>query len=78
LVLAIWLVVDDAIVVDEAVEHHIEEGMTPRGYPEGDGGGLQSGDRDRLDPRGGVHSHRVFIPGITAAIPAFAVTIAIS
>jgi len=30
LVLAIGLVVDDAIVVVEAVEHHIEEGMTPR------------------------------------------------
>src|SRR5260221_9744345 len=30
LVLAIGLVVDDAIVVVEAVELHIEEGMTPR------------------------------------------------
>jgi HAE1 family hydrophobic/amphiphilic exporter-1 len=30
LVLAIGLVVDDAIVVVEAVEHNIEEGMTPR------------------------------------------------
>ncbi len=30
LVLAIGLVVDDAIIVVEAVEHHIEEGMTPR------------------------------------------------
>jgi len=30
LVLAIGLVVDDAIVVVEAVEHHIGEGMTPR------------------------------------------------
>lgn len=30
LVLAIGLVVDDAIVVVEAVEHHIDEGMTPR------------------------------------------------
>src|SRR5262249_36092547 len=29
-VLAIGLVVDDAIVVVEAVEHHIEEGMAPR------------------------------------------------
>jgi HAE1 family hydrophobic/amphiphilic exporter-1 len=29
LVLAIGLVVDDAIVVVEAVEHHIEEGMPP-------------------------------------------------
>jgi multidrug efflux pump len=30
LVLAIGIVVDDAIVVVEAIEHHIEEGMTPR------------------------------------------------
>ena len=30
LVLAIGLVVDDAIVVVEAVEHHIEKGMSPR------------------------------------------------
>ena len=30
LVLAIGIVVDDAIVVVEAVEHHIEEGMTPK------------------------------------------------
>src|SRR6478672_5734994 len=30
LVLAIGIVVDDAIVVVEAVEHHIEEGMEPR------------------------------------------------
>ena len=30
LVLAIGLVVDDAIVVVEAVEHHIEQGMNPR------------------------------------------------
>jgi HAE1 family hydrophobic/amphiphilic exporter-1 len=30
LVLAIGLVVDDAIVVVEALEHHIEEGMAPR------------------------------------------------
>ena len=30
LVLAIGIVVDDAIVVVEAVEHHVEHGMTPR------------------------------------------------
>src|SRR6266545_2815187 len=30
LVLAIGLVVDDAIVVVEAVEHHVEQGMSPR------------------------------------------------
>ena len=33
LVLAIGLVVDDAIVVVEAVEHHIEHGMTPGKHP---------------------------------------------
>ena len=31
LVLAIGIVVDDAIVVVEAVMHHIEHGMTPQG-----------------------------------------------
>ncbi len=30
LVLAIGIVVDDAIVVVEAVEHHIEHGMSPK------------------------------------------------
>jgi HAE1 family hydrophobic/amphiphilic exporter-1 len=30
LVLAIGLVVDDAIVVVEAIEHHIEHGLSPR------------------------------------------------
>jgi multidrug efflux pump len=30
LVLAVGIVVDDAIVVVEAVQHHVEEGMTPR------------------------------------------------
>src|SRR5208283_4890258 len=30
LVLAIGLVVDDAIVVVEAIEHHIEQGLTPK------------------------------------------------
>ena len=30
LVLAIGIVVDDAIVVVEAVEHHIEHGLSPR------------------------------------------------
>ena len=30
LVLAIGLVVDDAIIVVEAVEHHIDEGLSPR------------------------------------------------
>ena len=33
LVLAIGIVVDDAIVVVEAVEHHIEHGLAPRAPP---------------------------------------------
>ncbi len=60
LVLAIGLVVDDAIVVVEAVEHHIEEGMTPRDatHP-GDERSLRPGRRHRPDSRVGVHSHGI-------------------
>jgi HAE1 family hydrophobic/amphiphilic exporter-1 len=46
LVLAIGLVVDDAIVVVEAVEHHIEEGLSPRRLFQGNGAGCESRDRD--------------------------------
>jgi len=79
LVLAIGLVVDDAIVVVEVVEHHIEEGMTPR----------QAAIQGMEEVSGPVIAialilAAVFIP--TAAIPGitgrlyqqFAVTIAIS
>ena len=79
LVLAIGLVVDDAIIVVEAVEHHIEQGMTPRAATE----------RAMEEVGGPVVAialilAAVFIP--TAAIPGitgrlyqqFAVTIAIS
>ena len=42
LVLAIGIVVDDAIVVVEACEHHIEHGLcAPRGHDQGDGAGLR-------------------------------------
>ena len=42
LVLAIGLVVDDAIVVVEAVEHHIEHGLSPQGgRVQGHGGGFR-------------------------------------
>jgi multidrug efflux pump subunit AcrB len=42
LVLAIGLVVDDAIVVVEAVEHHIEHGpVATRGHLESDGRGMR-------------------------------------
>ena len=60
LVLAIGLVVDDAIVVVEAVEHHIEEGMAPRDATlQGDGGGVGAGRQHRADPGVGVHPGRV-------------------
>ena len=79
LVLAIGLVVDDAIIVEEAVEHHIEEGMDPK-----------SASEKAMEEVGGpvvaiaLILAAVFIP--TAAIPGitgrlyqqFAVTIAIS
>ncbi|HEX4285492.1 MAG TPA: multidrug efflux RND transporter permease subunit [Terracidiphilus sp.] len=79
LVLAIGLVVDDAIIVVEAVEHHIEEGMEPR-----------DAAYKAMEEVGGpvvaiaLILAAVFIP--TAAIPGitgrlyqqFAVTIAIS
>ena len=79
LVLAIGLVVDDAIIVVEAVEHHIEEGMDPK-----------SASEKAMEEVGGpvvaiaLILAAVFIP--TAAIPGitgrlyqqFAVTIAIS
>jgi hydrophobic/amphiphilic exporter-1 (mainly G- bacteria), HAE1 family len=79
LVLAIGLVVDDAIVVVEAVEHHIEEGMTPH-----------NAAFKAMDEVSGpvvaialiltaVFIPTVFIPGITGRLyQQFAVTIAIS
>ena len=46
LVLAIGIVVDDAIVVVEAVMHHIEHGrIAARGHRPGDEGGVGAGDR---------------------------------
>ncbi|MBS1227921.1 MAG: transporter, hydrophobe/amphiphile efflux family [Proteobacteria bacterium] len=79
LVLAIGLVVDDAIVVVEAVEHHIEHGMTPR----------DATIRAMDEVTGPVIAIAVilaavfvptaFIPGITGQLyQQFAVTIAIS
>ncbi len=79
LVLAIGLVVDDAIVVVEAVEHHIENGMTPK----------DATLRAMEEVTGPVIAIAVilaavfvptaFIPGITGQLyQQFAVTIAIS
>jgi HAE1 family hydrophobic/amphiphilic exporter-1 len=79
LVLAIGLVVDDAIVVVEAVEHHIEEGMTPK-----------DAALKAMEEVSGpviaialiltaVFVPTIFIPGITGRLyQQFAVTIAIA
>jgi HAE1 family hydrophobic/amphiphilic exporter-1 len=79
LVLAIGLVVDDAIIVVEAVEHHIDEGMSPR-----------DATIKAMEEVGGpvvaialilaaVFIPTAFIPGITGRLyQQFAVTIAIS
>jgi HAE1 family hydrophobic/amphiphilic exporter-1 len=79
LVLAIGLVVDDAIVVVEGVERHIEEGMTPKAAA------LQAME-ELSGPVVGialvlsaVFVPTAFIPGITGQLyQQFAVTIAIS
>src|SRR5438270_6270271 len=79
LVLAIGLVVDDAIVVVEAVERHIEEGMSPRDAT------LQAMQEVSGPVIGialvlsAVFVPTVFIPGITGRLyQQFALTIAIS
>ena len=57
LVLAIGIVVDDAIVVVEAVMHHIEHGMPPEGSDhQGDGRGVGPRGRDRPRPVRGVRA----------------------
>jgi HAE1 family hydrophobic/amphiphilic exporter-1 len=79
LVLAVGLVVDDAIVVVEAVERHIEEGMAPRQAA------LQAMEEISGPVVGialvlsAVFIPTAFIPGITGRLyQQFAVTIAIS
>src|SRR6201998_575016 len=79
LVLAIGLVVDDAIVVVEGVERHIEEGMTPKDAA------LKAMDELSAPVVGialvlsAVFVPTAFIPGITGRLyQQFAVTIAIS
>ena len=60
LVLAIGIVVDDAIVVVEAVQRHIDEGMSAaRGDDPGDGGSIGAGRCDRVHSGGRVHPGRV-------------------
>ena len=59
LVLAIGIVVDDAIVVVEAVQRHIDEGMSPRDATIArDGGSFGARGRDRVHSCGGIHSGR--------------------
>src|SRR5207248_4595821 len=79
LVLAIGLVVDDAIVVVEAVEHHIEEGMSPKEAT------LKAMEEISGPVIGiamvlsAVFVPTTFIPGITGRLyQQFAITIAIS
>ncbi len=79
LVLAIGLVVDDAIVVVEAVQHHIEEGMSPK---EATLKAMQEVSGPVVAIAiilSAVFLPTVFIPGITGRLyQQFAVTIAIS
>jgi hydrophobe/amphiphile efflux-1 (HAE1) family protein len=79
LVLAIGLVVDDAIVVVEAVEHHIEEGMTPRDATVLAMEEVGSPVVAIALILAAVFIPTAFIPGITGRLyQQFAVTIAIS
>ncbi|HUB18813.1 MAG TPA: multidrug efflux RND transporter permease subunit [Acidobacteriaceae bacterium] len=79
LVLAIGLVVDDAIVVVEAVEHHIEEGMTPREATIRAMEEVGSPVVAIALILAAVFIPTAFIPGITGRLyQQFAVTIAIS
>ena len=71
LVLAIGIVVDDAIVVVEAVMHHIEHGMTPKdGHVQGDGGSVGAGRGHRADPGGRVRAGRLHGRHLRPALPA--------
>jgi HAE1 family hydrophobic/amphiphilic exporter-1 len=79
LVLAIGLVVDDAIVVVEAVEHHIEEGMTPLDASYAAMEQVSSPVIAIALILSAVFIPTAFIPGITGRLyQQFAVTIAIS
>ncbi|HSY35046.1 MAG TPA: multidrug efflux RND transporter permease subunit [Acidobacteriaceae bacterium] len=79
LVLAIGLVVDDAIVVVEAVEHHIEEGMTPLDASYAAMEQVASPVIAIALILAAVFIPTAFIPGITGRLyQQFAVTIAIS
>ena len=79
LVLAIGLVVDDAIVVVEGVERHIEEGMTPKNAALKAMEELSGPVVGIAMVLSAVFVPTAFIPGITGRLyQQFAVTIAIS
>jgi hydrophobic/amphiphilic exporter-1 (mainly G- bacteria), HAE1 family len=79
LVLAIGLVVDDAIVVVEGVERHIEEGMTPKAAASKAMEELSGPVVGIALVLSAVFVPTAFIPGITGRLyQQFAVTIAIS
>ncbi|HVN78415.1 MAG TPA: efflux RND transporter permease subunit [Terriglobia bacterium] len=79
LVVAIGLVVDDAIVVVEAVQHHIENGMTPKEAALRAMEEVASPVIAVALVLAAVFLPTVFIPGITGRLyTQFAVTIAIS
>jgi HAE1 family hydrophobic/amphiphilic exporter-1 len=79
LVLAIGLVVDDAIVVVEAVEHHIEEGMSPKDATFKAMEEISGPVVGIAMVLSAVFIPTAFIPGITGRLyQQFAVTIAIS
>jgi len=79
LVLAIGLVVDDAIVVVEAVEHHIEHGMTPHDAAVKAMEEVSSPVIAIALILAAVFVPTAFIPGITGQLyKQFAITIAIS
>src|SRR6202041_3256404 len=79
LVLAIGLVVDDAIVVVEAVEHHMEHGLSPRDASFKAMEQVSSPVIAIALILAAVFIPTAFIPGITGRLyQQFAVTIAIS
>src|SRR5580698_5636924 len=79
LVLAIGLVVDDAIVVVEGVQHHIEEGLSPKDAATKAMSELSGPVVGIALVLASVFVPTAFIPGITGRLyQQFAVTIAIS
>ena len=79
LVLAIGLVVDDAIVVVEAVQHHIEQGMSPKDAAYKAMEEVSAPVIGIAVILAAVFVPTVFVPGITGRLyQQFAITIAIS